>query len=135
MGCEGCHPLPAEWFVEGHLDAVVTVQFPSGSLAATGGLTPAWDGAVCSQVYCHGVSLDGAQYPEPRWTDTFEGGLDCVACHGQPPPTPHPADDECEECHEASYSESGGLDPDRHPNGVVEFEDDDDDDDDDGVGP
>jgi predicted CxxxxCH...CXXCH cytochrome family protein len=132
LGCADCHPLPADWFVEGHLDAVVTVRFPAGSLATTGGLTPAWDGAVCSQVYCHGASLAGAQYPEPRWTEAFEGGLDCDACHGDPPPAPHPADDGCEECHGESYAESGGLDPDRHPNGVVEWGDDGDGD---GVGP
>lgn len=125
LGCADCHPVPSDWFVEGHVDAVVAVLFPAGSLAATGGLTPGWDGATCSQVYCHGASLDGAQYPEPRWTDAFEDGLGCDACHGDPPPAPHPADGECQECHGASYSETGVLDPDVHLNGVVEWGDDD----------
>jgi len=120
MGCADCHPVPDGWFVEGHLDAVVQVRFPEGTLATTGGLVPTWDGAVCAETYCHGASLAGGQYPLPRWTDSFPGGLVCDACHGNPPPDPHPAGDNCQACHDDAYAADGAHDPAAHPNGVVE---------------
>jgi predicted CxxxxCH...CXXCH cytochrome family protein len=134
MGCLECHPVPADWFVDGHLDAVVGVRFRPGGLATTGGLEPGWDGASCDQVYCHGATYPGAQYPQPVWTESFPGGLSCHSCHGSPPQSPHPASVECEECHGAAYTESDQLDPAVHVNGEVEFEDEDEDGDD-GVGP
>jgi len=132
LDCTECHPVPTDWFVSGHLDAVVQIQFPAGSLATTTGLEPTWDGAVCDQVYCHGATMPGAQYPQPVWTQSFPDGLACEACHGNPPQPPHPAGLDCEECHEAAYTESEQLDPGLHVNGVVEF---DDEGEDKGVGP
>jgi predicted CxxxxCH...CXXCH cytochrome family protein len=119
--CVDCHPVPADWFVEGHVDGVVDVRFPDGTLATTGGLSPTWDGAVCAQVYCHGATLAGAQYPLPRWTDSFPDGLACTACHGDPPPDPHPAGDDCAVCHGGAYGADGELDPSAHLNGVIEM--------------
>lgn len=135
--CADCHPVPESWFSDGHMDAVVDVLFPPDGLASADGATPAWDGAVCSGVYCHGATIAGAAYPVPRWTDQFEDGLACNACHGNPPPPPHTSGHECHECHESAYGGSGKMNPSVHLNGKVNAEDDDDDEgeDDDGVGP
>jgi predicted CxxxxCH...CXXCH cytochrome family protein len=120
LDCVECHPVPDDWFVPGHIDGVVDVRFPEGSLALTGGLDPQWDGALCTQTYCHGATMPGAAYPEPRWTDVFPEGLACDACHGDPPPGPHPIGEECQACHPAAYTAAGGLDPAVHLNGTVE---------------
>lgn len=119
--CEDCHPIPTEWFDEGHIDAVVEVIMPEGTLATTGGVVPEFDGARCTNVYCHGATLSGGTYTEPLWYDsTLPEGLSCGMCHGIPPLDPHPASGSCPECHSAAYT-GGELDKSVHINGAVDF--------------
>jgi len=107
-------PLPAE------------VQF--GTLATTGGATPAWDTTklACATTYCHG-SLEGGGNPAPSWTAGQP--MVCGSCHGLPPSksrsgTVHPAANlsECVTCHPAVVDKSGSItNPARHVNGTVDF--------------
>lgn len=124
MDCPDCHPSPSDWFVDGHIDAKVDVRFPQDGLAAAGGSSPVYDGVVCSDVYCHGASLTGAEYSEPVWLDNFSDGLECSACHGDPPPDPHVESNDCLSCHGAAYTEQGGLDSAVHIDGAVDLNDD-----------
>ena len=84
------------------------------------GATPVWDSdsLKCSNTYCHGNG-------EPRWEG--EDDLDCVSCHGMPPPTPHyiATEQQCEWCHGSvvayNYVEDRLeiINPDLHINGAV----------------
>ncbi len=120
MLCEDCHPVPAEWFDEDHLDGVVQVVFAAGSLAGTGGLEPVWNGRRCENVYCHGVSLSGGTNTAPAWREDEE--IACGACHGIPPTENHVTSTDCELCHAAAYDEAGDLDTERHLNGFVDMQ-------------
>jgi predicted CxxxxCH...CXXCH cytochrome family protein len=129
--CAECHPAREEWFVDGHMDAVVDVAFPDDGLARARGGDPVWDGvSICAGVYCHGATLGGGTYTEPGWYDepVVEGLslVHCGSCHSLPPPDPHPNEGDCARCHEAAYN-GDDLDPAIHIDGQVNREGDDDD--------
>ncbi|MBI5508601.1 MAG: CxxxxCH/CxxCH domain-containing protein [Deltaproteobacteria bacterium] len=83
------------------------------------------DGA-CS-VYCHGQTLEpagaGGKRTRPRWLADPDGPMACDACHGAPPPPPHPhllLPDRCDGCHPFA-----GLRPEdvaTHINGTLEVQ-------------
>ncbi len=80
-GCTECHVMPVDILTPGHLfvdDATPAVA----ETVFAGGLSPdgAWDGASCTNLYCHG---DG-QGPNGA-IDLSAGSLGCGACH--PPPS------------------------------------------------
>lgn len=117
--CAECHLQPEKWFEEGHLDAVVQVQFGDASLAKTGSMSPVWTGSVCDNVYCHGSSLSGGSHTSPTWDGAQT--ITCGACHGMPPEDGHPSGTKCDGCHAAAYGDDGQLDPVRHVNGKVDM--------------
>lgn len=80
--CEACHTVPTDL---SHVNGTARAELNFGTLATTGGLVPTYDGARCSNVYCHGGNLVGGTVRQPTWT-TPPAQL-CGSCHGRPPNT------------------------------------------------
>jgi predicted CxxxxCH...CXXCH cytochrome family protein len=124
--CASCHPLPASVIDAVHLDGTVHVAFAGIALAR--GAAPAWTGASCSSVACHGAQLADVPSVVPVWTDTSGAASQCGACHGIPP-SQHTASKSCGDanCHAGevavdangmpAITESGKA---LHINGVVD---------------
>lgn len=108
-GCAECHIVPSRWDADGHiLQDGVAITGPAkvtfGALAhatldpADRAAPPSWDGAACSNVYCHGDVLHaaGGVATRPRWDAPAPTG-GCDRCHASPPPG-HARSD-CAACH------------------------------------
>ncbi len=101
LACNECHVVPT---ATNHSNGAVDMAF--GTLAKTGGATPAWNGTSCSSAYCHGNFNGGNTAAAPAWTGG--GGMTCTSCHGGPPATgdhlrtPHRV--ACSTCHGNGYS-------------------------------
>lgn len=117
--CGECHVVPERWDAEGHIrrdgagdppPAEVTFGALANATLAPGDRPgPAsYDGATCSNVYCHGAVLHagGGSSPAPRWTDPTPAGQ-CTSCHGAPPPS-H-AQSDCASCHRDAPHLDGAL--------------------------
>jgi predicted CxxxxCH...CXXCH cytochrome family protein len=106
IACAECHSVPATM---NHANGTVTVTF--GTLAKTGGVTPAWNGSTCATTACHAVNTSsgasaGGSNRTPVWTT---GTMNCTTCHGNPPSTGHHATHQsqnksCASCHGAGYT-------------------------------
>lgn len=106
--CAECHITPSSWDSPGHIldldgTAITSpVRAIFGALAqspmATRTAPAAFDGATCTNVYCHDTQ-------SPSWTSTAPST--CVSCHGQPPPL-HPVG-ACVSCHKAVIDASGTI--------------------------
>lgn len=113
--CGTCHVKPVDAFAAGHLDGG-TAEVTFGGLAILGS-SPAWDraGATCASTYCHGSPAKGASNPTPTWTRVGQGEAACGACHGLPPPPPHPVVStdrtRCWPCHDKTMDSAGALVP------------------------
>jgi len=121
MACVSCHPARPELSTPGHMDGKVDVVF--GGIAVAGGAAPVFDAqsVTCSNVYCHGATLDaGGARPQLVWTGTL-GTPRCAQCHGAPPPAPHPQVTQCASCHPATVNADGSLVPGgKHLNGQID---------------
>jgi predicted CxxxxCH...CXXCH cytochrome family protein len=119
--CNDCHIVPTAWNDDGHiLHDGVAITTPAKvtfgtranyTLAPTDRAGPAtFDGTSCSEVYCHGAVLHdgGGTYTTPQWTDTTAPG-GCTLCHGNPPPTPSHARNDCSTCHPLTVDTSGNI--------------------------
>lgn len=119
--CGSCHVVPAATGDAGHIDAA-PAEVPFGGLALTDGATPTWDRnglGTCSGTYCHS-GRPGGRTPVPEWTGATDRS--CQACHGAPPPSPHPQDSACEGCHGAVAGPGFTLvDLQRHIDGTLDF--------------
>ncbi|HET8539082.1 MAG TPA: CxxxxCH/CxxCH domain-containing protein [Anaeromyxobacter sp.] len=118
VACGDCHAVPPSIDAPGHQDGRVDVTF--GERA--GGKAARWnaEAGTCA-VYCHGASLAGGPSASPAWRAEGAGPLSCGACHGAPPPAPHPADADCATCHAATVGEAGGVRPGgAHGNGRID---------------
>ncbi|HEY3446775.1 MAG TPA: CxxxxCH/CxxCH domain-containing protein [Myxococcales bacterium] len=109
LSCSDCHPVPAALTTPGHHDG--KLDFAWGALATTSDLKPAYDAQTgkCSSVWCHGGALGGGANTTPVWTGG-PGQAACGACHGLPPPAPHPADSNCHSCHTGTVGADGKID-------------------------
>lgn len=123
--CNQCHRVPTSVTSLGHTDSALPAELAFGSLAGT---TAAWNGATCSNVYCHGATLRSGTGPaggtatRPVWTVVDGSQSQCGSCHGEPPPSPHPSDADCGKCHD-TMTAGGGLviaDPSRHIDGNLD---------------
>jgi predicted CxxxxCH...CXXCH cytochrome family protein len=112
VGCGECHPVPATIDAATHLDQVPGVTIRFAGLAVNGGLAPRYDSAAhsCGQTYCHGASLEGGRVAAPVWTQVDGTQRACDACHGAPPPFPHPPRNDCRSCHPQTIRADGTLD-------------------------
>lgn len=109
--CSECHIVPENVDDEGHVDAL-PAELTWGELASADGAKPSWDHgtATCSGTYCHGATLSGGSDTEPDWTRVDGSQASCGSCHGAPPPSPHPASDQCQSCHDKTLSADGTID-------------------------
>ena len=115
IDCSDCHTVPEDVTDDGHVDSDPPAEVTFGSRAQTGGPQPSWDGTKCSNVYCHGASMEGGTNPEPEWDQA--GTSTCSGCHGMPPLSGeyHVAgESSCTPCHPS-------LTPDGHVDGEVDF--------------
>jgi predicted CxxxxCH...CXXCH cytochrome family protein len=122
LDCGECHPLPDAQHPMSHPDGRLEVVF--GALGQGGG-SPTWSGnqLTCSATYCHGGSLGaGGALTVPTWTAVDGSASACGACHGNPPPRPHPANSACASCHPQTVRPDGTIDlaSGTHVNGSVE---------------
>lgn len=141
--CETCHRVPVAAADTGHMDDPLPAETRFSGLALAGGAKPVagvaeGDGAddapysefsvvTCSSVYCHGATLSGGLAIKPAWNGP-EGDLAkfsaCDACHGFPPPAPHPDSPQCADCHGDVVSADGTfVDPTRHVDGTLDVTD------------
>ncbi len=115
--CSACHVVPEAFGDPGHADdndARAEVTF--SGLAVHDGRTPSYDSVDvgCKNTYCHG----GA---EPKWTVVDGTYSQCDACHGYPPPAPHPARTDCAQCHGMVVAaDNTFVAPQLHVDGIVE---------------
>lgn len=102
IACTDCHLVPGTTNTLGHIDTPLPSELRFSSRAGT---SPAWNGAICSNVYCHGATLTsgtggaGGTATTPLWTKVDGSQGQCTSCHGFPPPAPHPQDSNCMSCH------------------------------------
>jgi predicted CxxxxCH...CXXCH cytochrome family protein len=111
VACAECHAVPGLATDAGHLDTGPPADVAFGTLASTGGATPAWDGAGCTGVYCHTSGGDaGGTIAAPDWTTVDGSQNDCGTCHDTPPPSHagYPSPASCENCHATAV---GGAPP------------------------
>jgi predicted CxxxxCH...CXXCH cytochrome family protein len=115
IACAECHTVPTTLV---HLDGSPTLTF--GTLASTGGGTPpSFATPTCSNVYCHGKTLESPSTPNPSWNGA---AMVCGSCHDLTPTTgEHTFHIEtravaCQTCHRGFSS----IDFEHHVNGTTE---------------
>lgn len=123
VACSECHPIPTDMVSHPSVEGgPATMAF--GALASRAGAVPSWDreAARCTNNYCHGATLRGAETrPSPVWTQVDGSQLACTACHGNPPSGTHTTNTQCEACHGAVVAAGGVIiAPLRHIDGVVD---------------
>ena len=133
--CSSCHVVPETRDAPGHLDAPWPAPVTFSGLATADGAQPtlvaepgtgrARDDSrllvSCAGVYCHGATLVGGTESIPAWNRPDPKFTACDACHGAPPPPPHPAASQCSTCHAETVG--AGLTithPEKHIDGIVE---------------
>src|SRR5690606_4699647 len=103
--CGECHQVPAEVLVSGHLDTPPPAEVVFSGVAEAFGASPAYEGATCTNTYCHGDDFifghdSGGLATQPVWTLVDGSQKLCTSCHGLPPPPPHPPGPSfCSDCH------------------------------------
>ncbi len=122
IACESCHKVPEFGGNDNnHIDGIAKVEFHD--LAVTDNAHPEWEReeASCENVYCHGATIKGGNYTEPVWTKV-NGNLTCSSCHGNPPPLPHPQNQNCGTCHSSTVDENRNLlvNAGNHINGILD---------------
>lgn len=125
LSCTTCHTGGGSGSLL-HGYGTATVRF--SAFAATGGLTPAYNGSTrqCTNTYCHGNTLDkpASAILSPVWSTPFPAGNRCSFCHGYPPQTStHPAATNCSSCHQHVNSTNDGFTASGqalHINGTIE---------------
>lgn len=107
INCAECHTVPAGVNDQGHIDSMLPAELVFGPLA---GATSTWNGATCTNTYCHGGNgaLKGGTKTAPIWTQVDGTQTQCGSCHGAPPPSPHPSDSNCGSCH-PTMTPGGGM--------------------------
>ena len=111
FACTECHVVPTS---TSHSNGTAEIAF--GTIAATGGTSPAWNGATCSNVYCHGSFTGGNRTYAPTWTSP--AATSCGTCHGVPPVAPHSQSTDCGSCHTGYTSTT--VNASLHVNGKVD---------------
>ncbi len=100
--CQDCHRVPATVNSQGHIDTPLPAEVIFSTRA---GSSPTWNGAQCSNTYCHGSTLTdggggaGGTATSPLWAKVDGSQAQCTSCHGNPPPLPHPQNSDCGQCH------------------------------------
>lgn len=98
LDCTNCHRVPAGINDQGHIDSALPAELTWGPLAGNG----TWNGTTCTNTYCHGgtaTPLKGGTASSPVWAQVDGTQSQCGSCHGEPPPAPHPQNNNCGTCH------------------------------------
>lgn len=120
--CTTCHVVPAAVYAPGHVDSDLPAEVQFSGLAVADSAQPVWDGVRCSNVYCHGGFELGNLDNAPIWTVVDGTQAACGTCHSLPPPSPHPAVDQCQICHSAVVDvDKNIIDKTLHINGQTDF--------------
>jgi predicted CxxxxCH...CXXCH cytochrome family protein len=124
LPCQTCHAAVAS-YTTSHANGTTDVGFTGAASVnlRKGTWTPSsgTTAGSCSATWCHGAVIGetggtaGGTLTAPRWTDAITG---CTACHGAPPPAPHPTNTACGSCHAGYTATSVNLAT--HMNGVVD---------------
>lgn len=125
VSCGECHVVPTALGDPGHVDTETPAEIVWGPKASADGAAPSYDYSknTCSGVYCHGATLTGAVFADPKWTSLNQARSACGACHGVPPPPPHPEKGECSSCHsEVIGPAMQWVAPDRHMDGKLDVD-------------
>ena len=147
VACAACHSTTvanitaagtykAKVTAVGHYDTALPAELTFSGMASNNGATPSYDGAACSNTYCHDAAFIGSgqsngqagTIPHPTWADAamFNGTVsDCDNCHGYPPSPAngHPNDNDCSSCHlNVVAADNAFTDPSKHVNGTVEID-------------
>jgi predicted CxxxxCH...CXXCH cytochrome family protein len=121
LACDECHTVPEALDAAGHVDSAMPAEVTFGELARSEDSTPAWDGTTCANTYCHGA-FEGGNKASVTWTDVGAGKAACGTCHGSPPTSGHPDNDNCSMCHpRVADDDLNILDRSLHMNGEVEI--------------
>jgi predicted CxxxxCH...CXXCH cytochrome family protein len=119
IACGECHVVPTS--IRTHSGDPSPVF---GTLATWNGAAPAFDRATgtCTGTYCHGATVPGGSLVDPVWTATDHAAIACDACHGDPPPLPHPQLAACNGCHPGTVKSDGTIDVagGLHVNGAID---------------
>lgn len=126
--CADCHLVPDDEDAAGHMDSEYPAEVELLGVARAFGAQPEFVSAesTCRNTFCHGGSFvggrpSGGTHTEPLWTSTDPDTASCTGCHGAPPPAPHPATEECSECHQNIGADGSFSRPDLHVDGTVTF--------------
>lgn len=128
VACSECHVVPTVVDAPGHLDdeypAEVVFSGPAQAFEAVPQFDPV--SGNCANTFCHGGYFvggrpSGGSLTAPLWLDVSGEPSACDACHGLPPPDPHPPGDDCSECHGNIASNGTFGRPDLHVDGKVTF--------------
>ena len=120
VACQECHIVPTAVDAEGHIDDAWPAELKWGDLSKTDGATITWNEDLsCAGTYCHGSTLSGGTLTTPVWTDPDPAQTACGACHGNPPPAPHPSGGTCGECHATARN---GFDASLHIDGILQVD-------------
>lgn len=123
--CSECHVVPEN--APGPLDQPRPAQVTFSGVAMAFETAPIYADGVCSNTACHGGrgptrNPSGAANPTPAWTKVDGTQAVCGACHGLPPPPPHPDGPlVCAGCHMDVAEDFTFLRPERHVDGLVTF--------------
>ncbi len=128
VACSECHLVPESVDSPGHMDDPYPVEVLFQGPAKAFEAEPLFDAdkGSCQNTFCHGGSFvggrdSGGTLTEPRWTDVSQEPAACGACHGLPPPLPHPLEEVCSDCHKNIREDRTFSHPDLHVDGVVNF--------------
>jgi predicted CxxxxCH...CXXCH cytochrome family protein len=117
VACTECHVVPERTDSPGHADDGAPAEIVFGALAMRDHRAPSYDpvARTCSDTYCHRDA--GAVWTEPRSSEAA-----CGSCHGLPPPPPHPASEQCSNCHgEVVDAGRHFIAPELHVDGKVQL--------------
>jgi predicted CxxxxCH...CXXCH cytochrome family protein len=118
VACTDCHRVPGAVSSVGHIDSPLPAELV---FSTRGGPTTQWNGSRCSNNYCHGATIGaGGTATAPLWTTVDGSFATCTACHGNPPPLPHPQNAACEQCHDDMATPTTFSDPLRHVDGNLD---------------
>lgn len=121
VGCNNCHDVPLTTWSAGHIDGDNKAEINFKFLAVAKGATPVWNGKTCSNVYCHGATLEGGDLKEPNWLDTSGDAGNCGACHRLTDPQGN-ENAVCSDCHPTTVKNNRELISDgTHINGVIDL--------------
>ena len=128
--CAECHLVPKNVLDPGHLDSPRPAEVSFSGAASAFGAMPSYENGMCQNTACHGAHFasghdSGGTNTTPSWTRVDGSQASCGACHGLPPPPPHPyaqLNPVCSACHEDIAADNQTfVRPDLHADGSVTF--------------